>query len=587
MSTSLGQAYVQIVPSAQGIKGSITKTLSGEASSAGTATGSTLATKIKGALVAAGIGATIGMVLKSAISEGGKLQQSYGGLETIYGKSAGAAKQFAAEAYKAGISANDYAEQAVSFGASLKQAFGGDGKKAVKAANTAIMDMTDNAAKMGTPIERIQDAYQGFAKQNYTMLDNLKLGYGGTKTEMQRLLADAQKLTGVEYDIDNLGDVYEAIHVIQGELGLTGVAAAEANETFTGSFEAMKAAAKNFLGALALGEDIKTPLQNMITTAGTFLFKNLLPMVGNIVKALPSVISTAIKSGMPVLMSSGKGLINGIGKGLTSNFTTILAKGREILVKLCTGFLEKLPTFIDGLTTLINRIVKFIEANLPTIQKEGTKLVKQLASGLVKNLPAIISAVGRLTKTILSAIIRLAPKLLSAGASAIKSLAKGLGGAALSAVKSAMNRIKSAMTDPINKAMNTVKGIVSKLKGIFPIHIGRIFSGLQLPRISVSGGKAPFGIGGKGSLPKFNVTWNADGAIFTRPTILQGVGEAGPEAVIPLKKFWDKMDSIAEASGASNVTIIVNGAEGQSAKEIAEEVKRALIRETKQRRLAW
>ena len=587
MATSLGQAYVQIVPSAQGIKGSITNTLSSEASSAGTATGSTLASKIKGAIVAAGIGATIGMVLKSAISEGGKLQQSYGGLETIYGKSAGAAKQFAAEAYKAGISANDYAEQAVSFGASLKQAFGGDGKKAVKAANTAIMDMTDNAAKMGTPIERIQDAYQGFAKQNYTMLDNLKLGYGGTKTEMQRLLSDAQKLTGVEYDIDNLGDVYEAIHVIQGELGLTGVAAAEANETFTGSFEAMKASASNFLGALALGEDIKTPLQNLITTASTFLFKNLLPMVGNIVKALPSVISKSIKTCMPVLMSSAKSLINGIGKGLSSNFPIILAKGREMVVKLVTGFLANLPNFINGVSTLISRAVKFIESNMPTIQREGVKLVKQLAAGLVRNLPAIISAVGKLTKTILSAIIRLAPKLLSSGASAIKSLAKGLGGAALAAVKSAMNRIKSAITEPIEKARDKVKGIVDRLKGFFPLHIGKIFSGLQLPHISVSGGKAPFGIGGKGSLPSFHVNWNADGAIFTRPTILQGVGEAGPEAVIPLKRFWDKLDSIAEASSASGVTIIVNGAEGQSAREIAEEVKRALIRETKQRRLAW
>lgn len=170
---TLGQAYVQIVPKAEGIKGAISSQLGGEASTAGASAGKTLASKIKGALVAAGIGVAVGKLIKGAVAEGGKLQQSYGGLETIYGKASGAAKQYAEQAYKAGISANDYAEQAVSFGASLKQAFGGDTTKAVEAANTAIMDMTDNAAKMGTPIENIQNAYQGFAKQNYTMLDNL------------------------------------------------------------------------------------------------------------------------------------------------------------------------------------------------------------------------------------------------------------------------------------------------------------------------------------------------------------------------------------------------------------------------------
>ena len=180
---------------------------------------------VKKLIVAAGIDT----VLKSAIEEGGKLQQSFGGLDTIYGEASSAAKEYAVQAAAAGISANDYAEQAVSFGASLKQAFGGDTTKAVEAANTAIMDMTDNAAKMGTPIESIQNAYSGFAKQNYTMLDNLKLGYGGTKSEMERLLADAEKLTGVHYDISNLGDVYDAIHAIQGDLGLTGVAAQEAS----------------------------------------------------------------------------------------------------------------------------------------------------------------------------------------------------------------------------------------------------------------------------------------------------------------------------------------------------------------------
>ena len=192
--SDLGQAYVQIIPKATGISKKIGDLLTPGSREAGESAGASIASGIKKAIVAAGIGTAVIGTIKSAVDEGAKLQQSYGGLETIYGDAADAAKDYAKQAAQAGISANDYAEQAVSFGASLKQAFGGDTAKAVDAANTAIMDMTDNAAKMGTPIEAIQNAYQGFAKQNYTMLDNLKLGYGGTKTEMERLLADAEKI---------------------------------------------------------------------------------------------------------------------------------------------------------------------------------------------------------------------------------------------------------------------------------------------------------------------------------------------------------------------------------------------------------
>ena len=287
MATELGKAYVQIIPSAKGISGSISSALSGESTSAGKSAGLNIAGSIKGVIAAAGIGAA----LKSALEAGGDLQQSFGGLDTLYGDAAKAAKDYAVEAAKAGISANDYAEQAVSFGASLKQAFGGDTVKAAEAANTAIMDMADNSAKMGTDITAVQTAYQGFAKQNYTMLDNLKLGYGGTKTEMERLLKDAQKLSGVKYDINNLGDVYSAIHVIQKDLGLTGVAAQEASETFTGSLGAMKAAGQNLLANLTLGEDIGPSLQVLGDSVQSFLFNNLFPMIGNAFKALPDLLS--------------------------------------------------------------------------------------------------------------------------------------------------------------------------------------------------------------------------------------------------------------------------------------------------------
>ena len=203
MAGTLGDAYVNIIPKAPGISNEIEDLISGGAEAGGKAAGGKVGSGLLGTLGKVVSVAAVGKIVKDAFSAGGNLEQSFGGLETIYGKAADGAKQFALEAASAGISANSYAEQAVSFGAALKQAFKGDTTKAMKAANTAIMDMADNSAKMGTDISSIQTAYQGFAKQNYTMLDNLKLGYGGTKQEMQRLLADAQKLSGVKYNINN------------------------------------------------------------------------------------------------------------------------------------------------------------------------------------------------------------------------------------------------------------------------------------------------------------------------------------------------------------------------------------------------
>lgn len=323
---NLGTAYVQIMPSAKGIGGELSKALSGDVSSAGTSAGGLLGGNIvkaaMGAIAAAGIGAAVGKLFKSALDAGGALQQSFGGLETIYGDAAEGMKKMSYEAAQAGISANDYAEQAVSFGASLKQAFGGDTVKAAEAANTAIMDMADNSAKMGTDMSAIQNAYQGFAKQNYTMLDNLKLGYGGTKSEMERLLADATKLSGVEYNIDNLGDVYEAIHVVQEELGLTGVAAQEGAETFTGSMGAMKASAENLLANMATGGDITEPLMSLIENARAFLVNNLFPMIGNIIQQIPAIIGEGLNwifNNVPGMIDSVISFLTNITNGIKDN----------------------------------------------------------------------------------------------------------------------------------------------------------------------------------------------------------------------------------------------------------------------------
>lgn len=601
----LGKAYVQIVPSAQGISGSISNALKGESNAAGTSAGANIAGKIKGALVKAGIGAALGLAVKKSLEAGGALQQSFGGLETIYGNAAGAAKQYAKEAYKAGISTNDYAEQAVSFGAALKQAYGGDTTKAVKAANTAILDMTDNAAKMGTPMEAIQNAYQGFAKQNYTMLDNLKLGYGGTKSEMERLLADAQKLSGQKYDISNLGDVYDAIHVIQKDLGLTGVAAQEASETFTGSFGAMKAAATNFMAALSLGQDVGPAMQSLVQTTVTFVGKNLIPMVVNIFKNLPTAIMAGIQTAAPMVKSAGQRLVTFFTSGGASK---MFESGKALLLKIANGILTGYPAALNAIANLIPRIVTFLQQNLPKIAEKGGQMIGELAKSFITHLPQIMVAIGRLSVAIVRGILKIIPVLAKAAVSLVGGLVKGLGGGAAekvkaaagrirdailapiravvarikfvvasikealsfsgfsSKVKSAFNRVKNAITSPIDSAKDKIKGAIDKIRNFFPLSIGKIFSNLRIPTISVSGGKAPFGIAGKGSLPKFSVAWNDKAMnqpyMFSGATLF-GAGETGDEVLYGRSNL---MRDISEAvNGRGNVTnyfnITVDGAE--------------------------
>ncbi|CJQ89316.1 PblA [Streptococcus pneumoniae] len=359
MATELGKAYVQIIPSAKGISGMIQKEMGGEVASAGVSAGESLGSKMMGAvsgvIAAAGIGKAIG----ASINEGAALQQSLGGVETLFKDSADKVKGFANEAYKTtGLSANAYMENVTGFSASLLQSLGGDTDKAAETANMAMIDMSDNANKMGTSMESIQLAYQGFAKQNYTMLDNLKLGYGGTKQEMQRLLADAEKLTGVKYDINNLSDVYSAIHTIQENLDITGTTAREAATTFIGSFESMKSAAQNVLGKLSLGEDIQPALQALMETTSTFLFGNLIPMIGNILKQIPILILGGIKGVFSGIFGEGLGSIMGsIVTALGSAFLAFKA------FSTVSGLLSGIPAVLTTIKTAVTGLFTVMSAN--------------------------------------------------------------------------------------------------------------------------------------------------------------------------------------------------------------------------------
>ena len=330
--TNLGTAYVTIMPSTKGISGSISNALGGEATSAGTKSGNLFVTGLKAVLTGAGV-AAVGKFFKDAVNAGGALEQSFGGLDTIYGDAAAGMKEMAYQASLAGISANDYAEQAVSFGAALKQAWEGDTTSAAKQANEVILDMADNSAKLGTDLSSIQMAYQSFARGQYQLLDNLKLGYGGTKQEMERLLKDATALTGVEYNINNVSDVYEAIHAVQQELGITGVAAKEGAETYEGSFKAMKAATQNFMANLSLGEDIKEPLKTLGESVYNYLFGNLLPMIGNIVKQIPGLLYDGLMfafENLPSAVDSLIGWLNNLADGIGENKGVLLEKMKEL-----------------------------------------------------------------------------------------------------------------------------------------------------------------------------------------------------------------------------------------------------------------
>ena len=555
----LGKAYVQIIPKAEGISEKIKESVSPGAGKAGTSAGNSFVGTFAKIAGGAAVGAAVFNGMKAAIDEGAKLQQSYGGLDTLYGEASAAAKDYAMEAAKAGISANDYAEQAVSFGASLKAAFGGDTEAAVEAANTAIMDMADNAAKMGTPIENIQNAYQGFAKGNYTMLDNLKLGYGGTKTEMERLLKDAQELTGVEYDIDNLGDVYEAIHVIQEDLGLTGVAAEEAATTFSGSFGAMKASAQNVLAMLSTGGDVGPAMAQLASAAGTFLFDNLVPMVGNVISAIPGLIGTFIQEGAPTLIEQGRTLLTNLIEGLITGIPEMANTAAEMIRGFADGFGEGSEGAAEFITKAGELMTSFGSAIL-----EAASVLIPAAIEFIWSFFTETDWVGLGTSVVqmlIDAFNTMFPKAVEIVKSTVKDIATRLGFTGLAAkVKRVFDSVKEKIISPINKAKDLVSSAIEKIKGFFPISIGKIFSNVKLPHFSVSGGEAPWGFMGQGSLPHVSIDWYAKGGIMTRPTLFGG-GEAGAEGIVPLDPFWSRMDKMAD-SIVDGVSSVVGGAAG-------------------------
>lgn len=455
MATELGKAYVQVIPSAKGIGGMLKKSMGGDMDSAGTSLGKGLGSKIKAAIIAAGIG----KVLKTAIFEGAKLEQSLGGVETLFKGSAGRVKKYAAEAYRtAGISGNEYMENVTSFSAAMISSLGGNTKKAAKLSNQAITDMSDNANKMGTDLSMVTQTYQSLARGQYQMLDNLKLGYGGTKGEMQRLLNDAEKLTGKKYDISSFSDVTQAIHAIQTQMGITGTTAKEAASTISGSFNMMKSAAKDFLGNLTLGRDVSKSMENLVTSTGTFL-SNLLPALGNIAKGLVNVIGTtfpqmfskignSLGASMPGLISKGLTMVTQFTASLRKNAGKFVSAGMEMLLKLAQGWANSMPVMIQKIPQIITNIAGLINDNAPKIMVTGGKIIITLVKGLINAIPTLIANIPQILRAMWNAFT--AFNWMSLGSSMIS----GIAGALRSGIGSLFSAAQSLCVTIVNAFIN-------------------------------------------------------------------------------------------------------------------------------------
>lgn len=422
-----------------------------------------LATAGKVAVAGVAAGATaIGALGTKAVAAYADYEQLVGGVETLFKDSQDQVMDYANNAYKtAGLSANEYMETVTSFSASLLQSLDGDTSAAADKANLAITDMSDNANKMGTDMTSIQNAYQGFAKANYTMLDNLKLGYGGTQAEMERLLADAEKISGIKYDISSYADIVDAIHVVQTEMGITGTTAKEAASTIQGSFGMMKSAWQNLVTGMADPDQDLGVLVGNFTDSVVIAGNNLIPriqellpriveattsLIGTVSEQLPAILGTvlpslvegatnlvtglmaALPSVLSVFADVAPTVINTLVPALIELLPQITQTGIDVIVSLAQGIADALPQLIPAATDAIIKIVEVLTSpeNLGNLIDAALAIILALVDGLVDATPKLIAAVPDVISNLVTAIIANMPKILEAGVEITMALADGL-----------------------------------------------------------------------------------------------------------------------------------------------------------------
>lgn len=472
MPSQVANAYVQIIPSAQGIGGGIAQALGGDAAadSAGRSFGSKMVGAIKGVIAAAGIGAA----LSKAITEGAALEQSIGGVKTLFGDAASQVIAAADNAFAtAGLSANAYMETVTGFSARLLQGLGGDTQAAAALADTAVTDMADNANKMGTSMETITQTYQSLARGNYEMLDNLKLGYGGTQAEMARLINDSgvlgDTMVATAENVNSIGfdKIIEAIHTIQVEMDIAGTSAIEAETTISGSLNALKASFSNVLANLTLGRDLGPSLNALATTLTTFLTGNLLPAVWNILSALPGALVTFLTSLGPQLATGLQGLIGNVSSSLGANilrtgadmattaiqgfsgqYPSILQSATQTFTAVVEGISKTLPQVAQAALDVVSSFLDMVVENLPNMLNGGAEILTSLVAGIRNSLPEIASAAAETVADFLGTIVENLPEIIAAGFDLLVSLIKGIGDAGPDLVAAAGN-VVSTLWDAI------------------------------------------------------------------------------------------------------------------------------------------
>lgn len=485
--------------------------------------GSIAGTAMKGVSVAVGAAATaIGGLVTASVNAYAEYEQLVGGVDTLFKNSSQKLQSYADEAYKtAGMSANEYMSTVTSFSASLLQSLGGDTEKAADYANQAVIDMSDNANKMGTSMELIQNAYQGFAKQNYTMLDNLKLGYGGTKEEMERLLEDASKISGIKYDISSFADVTQAIHVMQESMGIAGTTSKEASETIEGSINSVKGAWENLLvGITNPDADWDKLIQNLVDTV-TAAGENILPAVGSalvgvsalirdlfpmIAQEIPTLISeilpqlvdtgisvvnsliTGIQQNLPALMEGAIQIVTSIGNaiitmlpqiltiamqliqtlinGIITMLPQIIQMGMQLITQLILGIAQMLPQLIPQAINAIITIVNGLLDNIDMLIDAAIQLILGLADGLINALPILIEKAPEIIMKLVTALIKNAPKILEAGVQLIVKLVEGVGSVlgklgqmAGTIIQTIWDGLKSLPSKMLEVGKNLIQGI--------------------------------------------------------------------------------------------------------------------------------
>lgn len=477
-----------------------------------------------GAIAITAVATGIGAMTSKAVSYYSDYEQLVGGVETLFKESSEKVVEYANKAYQtAGLSANDYMETVTGFSASLLQSLDGDTAKATESANIAITDMSDNANKMGTSMEMIQNAYQGFAKQNYTMLDNLKLGYGGTKEEMERLLSDAQAISGIEYDISSFADIVDAIHVVQTEMGITGTTAKEASTTIQGSIGSMKAAFENFLTGMAdPSQDFDALLGNLVDSVVT-VADNLIPRIAATLPRLVNGLISLIQALVPQIPGILSQLLPAIITGATDLINGIVA----VLPQLISILLQSLPALIDGVVQIFNGIIEALPQVvqmlcdalpelIPLLISAAAQMILGLCQALPEIIQAIIDALPSVLTSIVSSLIENLPLLIQGAVQLIIGLVKAFPQIFIvmfksipTIVKQLVDSFKKAFPDVAEWFGNKFHGAVERIKKVFSV-VGDFFKGIW------SGIKDAFGSVGTWFHDTFSKAWQKVKDVFSK-----------------------------------------------------------------------